>query len=530
MRVVTANVRHFASYTALDFDFRDQGLTLVHGATGSGKSTLCDIVPWGLFGKTSKGGAVDDVLAWPGDQVTEVEVVLEHMTVIRRRGPANKHNDLYYIVNGEQNRGKDITDTQKRINSILGLDIDLYLAGAYFHEFSNTAQFFTTTAKNRREICEQLVDLSLPTKLKDKITADSRIVKTDLATVEKRIIKLEGQVELHTLIIENVSKKQEIWAAEHKARIKAAQAKLENHEADHQKKYLELTNKLLKLNPVPDESLKAQIEELTTNLPEPELPCTECGGQKHSSARELALAKIRELKEKRQSNRLIEQEQDFLLDKIHALSDSMKPLTEALETVMKEKCPYALDDKDVVALAKATDDLETAKTREIAFITKQADLETLSEVASELRSILIKNTIIDVETKTNTLLKDHFDGEINIELSIEDDKLDVVITKDGNTATFTQLSKGQRQLLKLCFGVAVMHAISNHHGITFHQVFFDEALDGLDDIFKAKAYGLLEKLSLDYESVFVVEHSSELKERFDNKLKVTLTSEGSIVA
>ena len=99
---------------------------------------------------------------------------------------------------------------------------------------------------------------------------------------------------------------------------------------------------------------------------------------------------------------------------------------------------------------------------------------------------------------------------------------EVSIQKDGNEASFTQLSKGQRQILKLAFGCAVMKGVSNHKGIHFDQIFFDEALDGLDETMKSRAFHLLEELSIDHESVFVVEHSESLKSMFSNSYKVSL--------
>src|SRR5258706_10723800 len=91
----------------------------------------------------------------------------------------------------------------------------------------------------------------------------------------------------------------------------------------------------------------------------------------------------------------------------------------------------------------------------------------------------------------------------------------------------TQLSKGQRQLLKLCFSVSVMQAVSNQHGISFKQLFFDESLDGLDENFKLKACTMLENLALDDTGVYLVEHSMSVKAMINNKYKVGLVNGSS---
>src|ERR1017187_5196358 len=131
MRILSASATNFASYKELAFDFTNQGLTLVQGATGSGKSTLCDLVPWVLFGTTAKCGTVNDILSWPGDEVTRADVCVEiggvNYYITRTRGPKAKDNDLRWIVDccwECPKRGKDLVDTQRLINQLLGIDAD----------------------------------------------------------------------------------------------------------------------------------------------------------------------------------------------------------------------------------------------------------------------------------------------------------------------------------------------------------------------------------------------------------------------
>jgi DNA repair exonuclease SbcCD ATPase subunit len=160
-----------------------------------------------------------------------------------------------------------------------------------------------------------------------------------------------------------------------------------------------------------------------------------------------------------------------------------------------------------------------------------SDFETLQEVTTAFRAELVKNTILSIQEETNSLLTDFFDGEVNLELTIvENDKLDVIIHKDGNVASFTQLSKGQRQLLRLCFGVSVMKQVSNNSGISFNSLWFDESLDGLSDTMKTKAFHLFESLQTSHDNVYVIDHSEGLKVLFDNQIIVTLNNGNSELA
>ena len=218
VRVKSINAQNFASYEYLDFQFDSTGLCLIQGPTGSGKSTLCDLVPWCLFGKTAKGGSVDEIRSWPGSKITVCHAFLDGLVVIRRRGPKAKDNDLCFYeydyeaeVAGDITRGKDLNDTQKLLNARLGMDYDLYMAGSYYHEFSQTAQFFTTSAKNRRVLCEQLTDLSLATKLQPKLIENykSKSLESNKLEAKKRV--LESNIDMLTNLNVIEKRRYETW-------------------------------------------------------------------------------------------------------------------------------------------------------------------------------------------------------------------------------------------------------------------------------------------------------------------------------
>lgn len=465
MRVISCSLTNFASYKQLDFNFTDQGLTLIQGRTGSGKSTLCDAVPWVLFGTTAKGGPVSDVISWPGDGAAKGTVYLEGgLAITRIRGRA-KDNDLYFVYENDTDtvspqRGKDLLDTQRLINSILGINVDLYLAGAYFHEFSQTAQFFTTTAKNRRAICEQIVDLSLAQKLHPKLADKHKELKHTLDKINQDLRDNEFKL----------SEKKRAQTSEHdrSAQWVARQVETKSYVATCYDKFESGRSKTIS---------KA---------------CNSCG--------------------------------TVLEHPKKVVDNSVNPHLSRLAELELETNPFSSEIKDfqneINKILTNIDMLECFKTERVQ---EQEDIELLQYAVADYRSASIINTIQAIEAQTNELLTRHFDAEIKVEFEVADaDKLDIIILKDSNICSYTQLSKGQRCLLKLCFGVSMMKCAANHAGIKFHQLFFDEALDGLDEQMKGRAFRLLEELSLEYESVFCVEHSEGLKNLFHNRHTVIL--------
>lgn len=491
MRVIACNLTNFASYEKLNFYFDKQGLTLIQGPTGSGKSTLCDAIPWILFGKTAKGGAVDEVLSWPGDKITKGTLFLaDAVIIVRKRGPSPKDNDLYFYNNDTAEiRGKDMLDTQKLINSLIGMDYDMYLAGSYFHEFSQTAQFFVTTAKNRRALCEQIVDLSLAKKLQVLISNKKKADSDELKQTKTQMYTLTANIDLLKRMLLAETVKHGAWAENQKKRKAILEHKYDNFESDKAK---EIERLIL-------------MDKLTNTFTDDPEKCPTCGylGSK-PLPRPLPnnVYKDQINREKRKVNTYIEQLADLELE-TNPHDDAAK--NTSLEIVQKETTQKELQTK-IDKLTLTVD-----------------DLELLAQVTDDYRSVSIANTIKDVEAYTNQLLTNHFDSECKVEFEVADaDKLDVTIYKDGNLATYFQLSKGQRGLLKLCFGVAVMRAVANHNGLSFNVAMFDESIEGFSDELKGKAYGLFETLSLEYGSVFVVDHSESFKALFNNSYNVRL--------
>lgn len=465
LRILSIHLRNFGSYKSLDFNYESNGLTLIQGSTGSGKSTLCDAIPWVLFGKTAKGGAVDEVRSWTNEASTEGIVHIytngEYYGVKRVRGKGNNGNDLYIFDTTEPYiRGKDLNDTQKIINNLLGMDYELYLSGAYFHEFSQSAQFFTTTAKNRRLICEQLVDLSLAKKLQLAVSESSKTTGKDKDKAISSLATLTTNINLLKNMEQKERFKRDDWE-------KAQKLKLDNTIASY-------------------ESFEKNRSKIISKK------CNSCG--------------------------TVLQEPKTIID------DSPNPYAERLAALHDDKNPHTGTAKDFSNEIEKYSSLIKAEEDSLQTINiKLSDLEQLSEVTDVFRSTLVKTTIVYIEENTNKMLSDFFDAEIRVTLEPSDaDKLEVEIYKDGNVASFTQLSKGQRQLLKLTFGLSVMKAVGNHHGIRFNQIFLDEVLTGMDDNLKNKAFKLLEKEATEYDSIYVVEHSNEFKELFINKLTVEL--------
>lgn len=524
MKLKKCQVTNFGSYRTLEFDFSDLGLTLIHGATGSGKSTLQDIPAWILFGITAKDGNADEIKSWqsegePTTGTLEVSTPSGDIMVTRIRG-GNK-SDLYWIDGSEgvaYNRGKDLVDTQKLLSARLGMDSDSYLTAAYFHEFSPHSNFFTAKAKDRRELFERLADLTLPTNILLRATTARKISKHELDSHQSRHQKQSGKLEQLTQLTKRLEVDARTYTKDVERRAKLFEEQ-KNQKID---------------------TLLAEIEEIEAKI----VPTLSFRGGLRDVHEELS-----QLSDERcptcKSPRCSEKKAELLelaahyKAKIHAqdaLRLSANHKRTALEELVTSENPHKISDINPFSVQLQDMAMErTALTREIAenaaeiaqLEARVSSLEQLIDLSSDLRAALLAKSVSEIEEKVNYYLEKYFDAELRVTFALDGDKLDIGITKNGYACVYTQLSKGQRQLLKLSFAVSVMEAAANKCGVHLDCLMFDEALDGLDAELKLKAFSLFQELEQRHATLLVIDHSSELRSQFSRSYRVLLTSDAS---
>lgn len=529
---------NFGSYKQLEIDFSAPGLSLIYGPTGSGKSTLPDLACWALYGVTAKNGAADDVRAWytpeePTRVILDVYTQGTRLQVTRVRGKANQ-NDLYWTQHGYDAvyRGKDLKDTQKLLNERLGVDSSLYLTAAYFSEFSPTASFFLNNSKDRRAILERVANLDFPARLADRASGHKKIAKYDLDKEEKVLAKITGQVEYLRLSINRAERDCTEWARSQQLKIQQIKSKADSFDKDIRDKVsVKLAQRgHLLIDLLDTGAHHAAIEQLNQDINRlPPEDCPTCG--KNNPVRK---------------NDLIERRR-YIEDDLKKLEDKRKESNRLKEEISElENLPNHYKDQLVLeiktcnphieSLARDTKELDRAvynEARAAAQVTRLSrdisNLSQLYDLSFNLRGELLNKAVFEVEAATNNYLEMHFDSEIKVTFSLDADTLEVAIQKSGYDCSYSQLSKGQRGLLKLAFVLSIMEAASNKAGIHFENIFMDEALDGLDSELKVKAFGLLEGLAAKHQSVYVIEHSVELQQLFSIKIKVSLDGDNSVI-
>lgn len=238
MRILKANLEWFQSWQHLEFDYADLGLTLIAGRARAGKSTLLDAPCWILFGTTSKESAADDVRSWNSEgKVTVGELSLEDengpVLVVRKRGSATQ-NDLYFVesIGGPEVRGKDMRETQKLLETRLGVTAELWVDSSYLHQFSNADTFFIAKPKDRRAAFEKVADVSTAVSLSTQVSEARKGVKKTVDRLELDNANVNGKIDQVTETLAELHKSSEEWEKTKVEVLEDLKAKSASFDAD----------------------------------------------------------------------------------------------------------------------------------------------------------------------------------------------------------------------------------------------------------------------------------------------------------
>ena len=196
---------NFLSFEKLEYTLQE-GITSIEGfnlddnnSEGSGKSAILNAICWVLYAKIPKDAAVDEVIK-EGKKSCRVEILLDNgIEIIRSRKP----NDLYMLKDKVEFRGKDMKETQEKIEEMLGLSLTTFLQSIYFAQ-NYPKKFVTSNEVEKAKILSEIQDLTVFDKARKKAqlllkseNLNALLARKDIERDEEMLNHLKEQIDCY---------------------------------------------------------------------------------------------------------------------------------------------------------------------------------------------------------------------------------------------------------------------------------------------------------------------------------------------
>ncbi|MFA4015765.1 MAG: hypothetical protein RUDDFDWM_000858 [Candidatus Fervidibacterota bacterium] len=192
-------LRNFMSYGegVPPLDFTEFDLACLSGQNGHGKSALLDAITWALWGEARKArgrtSPDDDILHIGANEVEvefEFEVEDRRYRVLRRYSRRSRRKTLeLHLYSPDEDRwlpltGQSIRETQQKINSILHMDYETFVATSLILQ-GRADEFTRKTPAERKEILASILGLDHYDELSE-LARQHQKVRSDEAQFKER--------------------------------------------------------------------------------------------------------------------------------------------------------------------------------------------------------------------------------------------------------------------------------------------------------------------------------------------------------
>ncbi|MGM0604702.1 MAG: DNA double-strand break repair ATPase Rad50 [Halobacteriota archaeon] len=197
MRVTNLELEHFKPYSAASIGLRD-GVTVIHGVNGSGKSSLLEAVFFALYGANALDGTLEDVVT---NGESDSRIVLEF-----------DHDDDQFRIERELKRsgdrvstrtcvleGPDVTiegarDVRAFVTELLRMDAEAFINCAYVRQ-GEVNKLINATATERQDMIDDLLQLGVLEEYRSRAGQARLGVEDVLGNAEGALSSVTEQIE-----------------------------------------------------------------------------------------------------------------------------------------------------------------------------------------------------------------------------------------------------------------------------------------------------------------------------------------------
>jgi len=190
-------LRNFRPYADADLDLRD-GVTVIHGLNGSGKSSLLEACFFALYGSKALEGTLDDVIT-NGEEAAEIDLHFTHAGASyhvhrRLRATGERTTTADCVLEGSDATVEGARDVRAFVADLLRMDAEAFVNCAYVRQ-GEVNQLINASPSQRQDVIDDLLQLGRLEEYRDR-AGDARLGVEDVRS-EKRgeLRKVESQIE-----------------------------------------------------------------------------------------------------------------------------------------------------------------------------------------------------------------------------------------------------------------------------------------------------------------------------------------------
>ncbi len=197
MRFDRVRLANFKPYADTDLRLTD-GVTVIHGLNGSGKSSLLEACFFALYGSKALEGTLDDVIT-NGEEEAEIDLWFTHddgeYHIHRRlRRSGERVTTAKCTLEGPGDPVDGARDVRLRVTELLRMDSEAFVNCAYVRQ-GEVNKLINATPGQRQDMIDDLLQLGKLEEYRER-AGDARLGVNDvLADKRGRLSELQSQVE-----------------------------------------------------------------------------------------------------------------------------------------------------------------------------------------------------------------------------------------------------------------------------------------------------------------------------------------------
>lgn len=540
-----------------EIDLQKSRLTLLIGSNGSGKSTMLDAICYALFGKAyrniNKPQLINSINE--KDCVVEIEFSVNGVPCKVRRGMRPGLFEIYQ--NGALiNQTAAARDYQKYLEQqILKLNFKSFTQVAILGSAAFTP-FMQLPVGQRREVIEDLLDISVFSRMKWLLKEKGRGLKEDYKTLTSQVDNYDKNIIAFSNILKKIQETNEKEAADFDEQIGTLRDILThyNNMLSEKSKHIQKLNQeiphakaliqgIIDETRALDAKLNAEIKSkmTTKNLLESTTSCPLCLQEMDLDARDTTLSVINEdlarahanhksVEKNRAEIALGEKRLDHLRTMLGDLIDECTKITQDI-TKTQAKIKALETEKSKVGVADNSEDVEKELQK------AQTELAAAKDAKAELDKIFTYHTVMDQllqDTGMKTKIIKRYIPIINkwinnylqvldffVHFSLDETFNESILSRHRDHFTYSSFSEGEKQKINLAVMFAWRQIAKIKNSLSTNLLILDETFDssldadGVDNLMRI--FDTIDEKT----NVFVISHRGVNESAFDRVLKAT---------